>query len=81
MSGQEDEVEGDHPPEWRGLMEEPLILEIVTEKEMTMSDEEGGMRNTPNEKRNWQKSIKQMSSNTEKVGRTKSGSPEPYGKP
>ena len=62
---QEEEVEDDHPLQCMGLQEAPLILEIVKEKEVTMRDEEGGMRDPTNEIRSLQKRKKLMRKNTE----------------
>ena len=63
------------------VQEAPLILEIVKEKEVTMREEEGGMRDLTKEIRSLQKRKKLMRKNTEKLQRTKFGSPGPRERP
>jgi len=78
---QEDELEDDQPLQCMGLQAAPLTLELVKEKEVTMRDEKGGVRDPTNEVRSLQKRKKLMSKNMEMLRRTQYHSPGPWERP
>ena len=72
MPAQQEEEAGDDPlVQCIGQQEAPLILEMVTEEEVTMRDEGGGRKDPTNGLRSLQRRKTLVRKNTEKLKKTK----------